>query len=160
MSTATARRLLAATPTLIAAPASSPGSIGARTRPGADKGCGVLVDAAHPWHSHVPGGNIETGDHWITAQASVSLAVTVLAPSRGSASARSRVACLSASGHEAGPVQRRIAAVGQRAVADADPLALLELSTVNRRRGSLPQQGRLDVHLASPSSLVRAIDSR
>jgi hypothetical protein len=28
--------------------------------------CGVLVDAAHPWRSHVPGGNVETGDHWIT----------------------------------------------------------------------------------------------
>lgn len=26
-------------------------------------GCGVLVDAAHPWRSHVPGGNVETGDH-------------------------------------------------------------------------------------------------
>ena len=29
-------------------------------------GCGVLVDAAHPWRSQVPGGNVETGDHWIT----------------------------------------------------------------------------------------------
>ena len=29
-------------------------------------GCGVLVDAAHPWRSHVPGGIVETGDHWIT----------------------------------------------------------------------------------------------
>ena len=29
-------------------------------------GCGVLVDMAHPWSSHVPGGNVETGDHWIT----------------------------------------------------------------------------------------------
>jgi hypothetical protein len=26
----------------------------------------VLVDAAHPWRSQVPGGNVETGDHWIT----------------------------------------------------------------------------------------------
>jgi pimeloyl-ACP methyl ester carboxylesterase len=24
-------------------------------------GCGVLVDAGHPWRSHVPGGNVETG---------------------------------------------------------------------------------------------------
>jgi hypothetical protein len=29
-------------------------------------GCGVLVDAADPWRSDVPGGNVETGDHWIT----------------------------------------------------------------------------------------------
>ena len=28
--------------------------------------CGVLVDAAHPWRSQVPGANVETGDHWIT----------------------------------------------------------------------------------------------
>ena len=32
------------------------------------RGCGVLVDAAHPWHSTVPGGNLETGDHWITGR--------------------------------------------------------------------------------------------
>ena len=39
----------------------------AAPRPRGDiHGCGVLVDAAHPWRSHVPGGNVETGDHWIT----------------------------------------------------------------------------------------------
>ena len=53
--------------TILAALALTPGSIGARTRPGANKGCGVLVDPAHPWHSHVPG-HTETGDHWITAR--------------------------------------------------------------------------------------------
>jgi pimeloyl-ACP methyl ester carboxylesterase len=31
-------------------------------------GCGVLVDAAHPWRSQVPGGNVEAGDHWITGR--------------------------------------------------------------------------------------------
>jgi hypothetical protein len=30
--------------------------------------CGVLVDATHPWHSSVPGGRVQTGDHWITAR--------------------------------------------------------------------------------------------
>ncbi|HEY2258645.1 MAG TPA: hypothetical protein VGH45_02970 [Solirubrobacteraceae bacterium] len=68
MSTAMTRRLLAATLTILAALAFTPGSIGARTRPGANKGCGVLVDSAHPWHSHVPGSHTETGDHWITAR--------------------------------------------------------------------------------------------
>ncbi len=39
----------------------------AAPRPRGDiHGCGVLVDAAHPWRSQVPGGNVETGDHWIT----------------------------------------------------------------------------------------------
>jgi len=52
----------------IAAFALTPSSIGARTRPGANKGCGVLVDSAHPWHSHVPGSHTETGDHWLTAR--------------------------------------------------------------------------------------------
>jgi hypothetical protein len=60
--------LLAATLTILAALAVTGGSIGARTRPGANKGCGVLVDSAHPWHSHVPGANTEIGDHWITAR--------------------------------------------------------------------------------------------
>ena len=46
----------------------TPVSTGARPREGAQHGCGVLVDSGHPWHSHVPGGNIETGDHWITAR--------------------------------------------------------------------------------------------
>lgn len=46
----------------------TPPSLGARTHPGADRGCGVLVDSAHPWHSQVPGGNVATGDHWITAR--------------------------------------------------------------------------------------------
>jgi hypothetical protein len=55
---------------IVAALAWIPGSIGARTRPGSNKGkgCGVLVDSAHPWHSHVPGSHTETGDHWITAR--------------------------------------------------------------------------------------------
>ena len=48
MTTAAARRLLAATPMVLAALAVAPGSIGARTRPGATRGCGVLVDRAHP----------------------------------------------------------------------------------------------------------------
>ena len=69
MTTVTARRLLAATLTILAALASTPGSIGARTRPVGYRGCAVLVDSAHPWQSHVPGGNTETGDHWITARA-------------------------------------------------------------------------------------------
>ena len=47
----------------------TPGSIGARTVPGAFEGCGVLVDSAHPWHSHVPGDKVETGDHWIISRA-------------------------------------------------------------------------------------------
>jgi hypothetical protein len=68
MSITTARRLLAAALTILAALALTPGSIGARTREGAQQGCGVLVDPAHPWHSHVPAGNTETGDHWITAR--------------------------------------------------------------------------------------------
>jgi hypothetical protein len=39
----------------------------AASRPlGSIPGCGVLVDAAHPWRSQVSGGNVETGDHWIT----------------------------------------------------------------------------------------------
>jgi hypothetical protein len=29
-------------------------------------GCGVLVDAAHPWSSRVPDATVETGDHWVT----------------------------------------------------------------------------------------------
>ena len=68
MSTATARRLLAATLTILAVLVLAPGSIGARTREGAPHGCGVLVDSAHPWHSHVPGSHTETGDHWVTAR--------------------------------------------------------------------------------------------
>jgi hypothetical protein len=31
-------------------------------------GCGVLVDAAHPWHSYTPDAPVETGDHWIVAR--------------------------------------------------------------------------------------------
>lgn len=31
-------------------------------------GCGVLVDAAHPWRSHTADAPVETGDHWITAR--------------------------------------------------------------------------------------------
>ena len=46
---------LATLAVIVAALALTPGSIGARTRPGANEGCGVLVDSAHPWHSHVPG---------------------------------------------------------------------------------------------------------
>lgn len=53
----------------LAALALTPASIGARTRPGTFEGCGVLVDSAHPWHSHVPGDKVETGDHWIIARA-------------------------------------------------------------------------------------------
>jgi hypothetical protein len=54
---------------ILAALALTPGSIVARTRPMTYHGCGVLVDQAHPWHSHVPGDKVETGDHWITARA-------------------------------------------------------------------------------------------
>ena len=42
---------------------------GARTDDGKFHGCGVLVDAVHPWHSHVPSGHDEIGDHWLTARA-------------------------------------------------------------------------------------------
>ena len=42
-----------------------PGNVAASSD-GQRHGCGLLVDAAHPWRSHVPGGNVETGDHWIT----------------------------------------------------------------------------------------------
>lgn len=28
-------------------------------------GCGILVDAAHPWHSRTQDAPVETGDHWI-----------------------------------------------------------------------------------------------
>lgn len=31
-------------------------------------GCGILVDAAHPWHSRTPDAPVETGDHWIIAR--------------------------------------------------------------------------------------------
>lgn len=35
-------------------------------RPNFRIGCGVLVDAAHPWRSTTPGGRVQTGNHWIT----------------------------------------------------------------------------------------------
>lgn len=31
-------------------------------------GCGILVDAAHPWYSRTPDAPVETGDHWIIAR--------------------------------------------------------------------------------------------
>jgi hypothetical protein len=33
-----------------------------------DIGCGVLVDAAHRWHSHTQAAPAETGDHWIISR--------------------------------------------------------------------------------------------
>jgi hypothetical protein len=32
------------------------------------RSCGILVDAAHPWHSHTQDASVETGDHWIIAR--------------------------------------------------------------------------------------------
>lgn len=66
--TVTARQLLTVALTFLAVLTWIPASLGARTHPGADRGCGVLVDSAHTWHSRVPDGNVETGDHWITAR--------------------------------------------------------------------------------------------
>jgi hypothetical protein len=63
MRTATLTTLAAIVAALAWIPAST--AAGPRTTP---NGCGVLVDAAHPWHSHVPGSHTETGDHWITAR--------------------------------------------------------------------------------------------
>jgi hypothetical protein len=42
----------------------------AQTKKPADgrQGCGVLIDAAHPWRSHTADGPVETEDHWITAR--------------------------------------------------------------------------------------------
>lgn len=42
---------------------------GAETPTGGLHSCRVLVDAAHPWQSHVDGGNVETGNRWLTARA-------------------------------------------------------------------------------------------
>ena len=63
------QRALAATlAVIVAVLALGPGSALAGTPGDTLRGCGVLVDAAHPWHSTVPGGNVEAGDHWITAR--------------------------------------------------------------------------------------------
>jgi hypothetical protein len=61
-------RFCLTTLTILAALAWIPASTAARTREGAERGCGVLVDSAHPWRSHVPGSTTETGDHWIAAR--------------------------------------------------------------------------------------------
>jgi hypothetical protein len=63
----TAPRRMTAALTILAALAWLPASTAARYRD-TQSGCGVLVDSAHPWHSHVPGSNTETGDHWITGR--------------------------------------------------------------------------------------------
>jgi hypothetical protein len=63
MRTATLTTLAVTVAALAWIPAST--AAGPRDTP---HGCGVLVDAAHPWHSHVPGSHTETGDHWITAR--------------------------------------------------------------------------------------------
>src|SRR4051794_11870461 len=31
-------------------------------------GCGILVDAAHRWHSRTPDAPVESGDHWVVAR--------------------------------------------------------------------------------------------
>src|ERR1700722_18973177 len=61
-------RTLGATLLVLAALA-GPGAVSTRANDGKFHGCGVLVDTAHPWHSHVPSGRTETGDHWLTARA-------------------------------------------------------------------------------------------
>jgi hypothetical protein len=63
-----ARRTFGAT-LLILAALTGPGAAGARVDDGRFHGCGVLVDAAHPWQSHVPSGHVETGNRWLTARA-------------------------------------------------------------------------------------------
>jgi hypothetical protein len=62
------RTLIVALAATVVALGSAPISTAARPGDGTILGCGILVDAAHPWHSYVPGGNVETGDHWITAR--------------------------------------------------------------------------------------------
>lgn len=59
---------LASLAVIVSALEVTPASTAARPHERPQHGCGVLIDTAHPWHSHVPGGNTETGDHWITAR--------------------------------------------------------------------------------------------
>jgi hypothetical protein len=64
----TPRALIVALAAINLALGSAPISRAARPGAGTIRGCGILVDAAHPWRSYVPGGNVEMGDHWITAR--------------------------------------------------------------------------------------------